>query len=627
MPNITSKDPDQILNVSGTQVYPSTVITDQKTNEDEQSRSQSDINRDVLSVFRYMTKAQIDSVRASDAVQDVTVPIQKALSYANANGFKRVHFPAGVYKVSATLQPGRMSIKGDGDGTRIRPTITNGDPVFEYVAGTNFFRIEDIRIDSNINGANFIAGSINAQNCIGIKVASNLGTGTYSARFDMRNVTVFGCKVGYDIYGFLCVLDNVWALKCETGLIGNTMNAADMCLRFEECRKDYSFVFSSGLNFKQLVCEGGTLQSGLLASTIDDCHGVVFTAAYFEQTRNVPFVIIGGTTMCRGVEFLGGTIGFGSGASVNYDIFPIAFDKVDGFRVGGRFVTGSHHNLYSTTTNSMNPMDTSVSDNVNVFGPHDNSKRIGPARNLFSNPNFDMWFRGWPTVTVTRGVITKETTLKRSGENAVKFTINSGQTSGSLNFIHNDSYLGVRLRGKTVTLYAWVWVPNTADFDPAQLGSQKAQPYVGILTDGTGGTTTISGTHHTVRGAWNLMYVSTTVPADATRIDTIMGMLIGTGTSSGSEMIVLDSMYLVEGTGKDVQVRNGWIAQSDLIQTIGIGGKMVMRSTAAPSDADLTHEVGDRVEFTSPTAGGYIGAVCTGAGSPGTFKNYGAILA
>jgi hypothetical protein len=37
--------------------------------------------------------------------------------------------------------------------------------------------------------------------------------------------------------------------------------------------------------------------------------------------------------------------------------------------------------------------------------------------------------------------------------------------------------------------------------------------------------------------------------------------------------------------------------------------------------------VGDRVRFTAPTAAGYIGAVCTIAGAPGTWKTYGIISA
>jgi hypothetical protein len=45
--------------------------------------------------------------------------------------------------------------------------------------------------------------------------------------------------------------------------------------------------------------------------------------------------------------------------------------------------------------------------------------------------------------------------------------------------------------------------------------------------------------------------------------------------------------------------------------------------SAAPTNGDWL--VGDRAMFTTPVAGGTIGAVCVTAGTPGTWKTYGAI--
>jgi hypothetical protein len=47
-------------------------------------------------------------------------------------------------------------------------------------------------------------------------------------------------------------------------------------------------------------------------------------------------------------------------------------------------------------------------------------------------------------------------------------------------------------------------------------------------------------------------------------------------------------------------------------------------NTAAPTGGYWT--VGDKVYFRAPTSGGYIGSVCTTAGTPGTWKSFGAIL-
>jgi hypothetical protein len=63
----------------------------------------------------------------------------------------------------------------------------------------------------------------------------------------------------------------------------------------------------------------------------------------------------------------------------------------------------------------------------------------------------------------------------------------------------------------------------------------------------------------------------------------------------------------------------GYIARKD-------GNRLVVLDQSAT----LTNgnwAVGDRMEYTSPTAGGWIGEVCVTAGTPGTWKTYGAVSA
>ena len=66
---------------------------------------------------------------------------------------------------------------------------------------------------------------------------------------------------------------------------------------------------------------------------------------------------------------------------------------------------------------------------------------------------------------------------------------------------------------------------------------------------------------------------------------------------------------------------SGYIARKDGTRFI------VLNLNAIPGSTIGTWAVGDRVEYTTPTAGGFIGAVCTTAGSPGTWKTFGAISA
>jgi hypothetical protein len=466
-----------------------------------------------------------------DGTTDCTAAFQAAAAYANATlDTGELFVPAGVYLISATVQMGRLSLRGGGAGSRIRPTITDGSPVLNFAAGANFFAIYGLRIDSEIDGRSFEAGAINAQNCTGIRIQSSA---RYSARFVMRDVVVRGCKVGHDITGFIATLENVWAYYCETGLIGSTMNSSRLHLRFEQCRKDIALSNSDGVHIDQMISEGAVLQSGVVTSTFDDCNGLVINALYLEQVRDVPFITFGGTTVCTGVSIEGVYVAMADNPSASYDAVALAFDRVNGLEISGFFSTGSRHSRYSTTANTKNIRDNTISS-ADAWGPHDASRNLGPARNLFPNPNFDLWFRGWPRIDIVRQTPTQETTIVRRGRNALRMTMTAGEANGYVAFRFDDGYLGAKLAGKTVTAYAWIWVPNSADFSPQAGPLQPTLVDFGIFFDGAGTTTLRTGGASTVRGAWNLFRVTATLPTDCTRIDIMPRILINSGSASGS---------------------------------------------------------------------------------------------
>lgn len=546
---------------------------------------------------------------------DDTAAIQAAATYAIANGYAEVRLPAGTYLVSATINLGRLSLVGEGDGSRIKPSISDGSAVLSIATATNFFTLRSFRIDSELSLANFLSGAINAQNCIGIKVIST--GGTYSARYVMRDVLVRGCKVGYDINGFIGTLDNVFAQACEQGLIGTTFNSTRAHLRFEECRQDFVLTACAGVHFDQYISEGGALASGLLASTVDGVSGFTMTAPYFEHTRNVPFIRFGATTLCKSVTIDGLTVANGDAVGKDNEIYMLAFDKVDGLSIAGRFATGTAGNRYSTTTSTKNLLDLTTSE-IDQYYVTDASKNLGPARNLFPNPNFDLWLRGYPGVAAVRGTIAQETTLVRRGSNALKFTATAGQANGYASFTFNDSQLNVTLRGKTVTVYAWVWIPNLTEFNPNPR-PPAAVVCVGITTTGTGGATSRSSDTAGVRGAWNLISATATIPADCTDFSINLYIIRNSGTTTGNEYLVADSVYLIEGDGgQTLAVKNGWITDSELNPCQNAGGRMVLRADSAPTDVDQTYAVGDQVWKLTAVAAASPGWVCTTGGAGGT---------
>lgn len=555
-------------------------------------------------------------------VADSATAIQDAVNYALANNLPYKEAP-GTYKVSSKITLGRMEFAGSGlgvtgGGTTYVPTITNGDPVFDIPAGTNFFNLKGFRIAPALSKADFISGAINGQNCIGIKVNSS---GSFSARFKMSDILVTLCKTNFDINGFIGVFDNVWSIAGETGATFTNINACNLQFKFEECRKDFAITTSNGIHLENVICEGGAFQSGLVASTIDNCSGVTITAPYWEQQRNVPFLQVGVTTQCNSIFINGATLAAADNVASNYNLSLMEFDKVNGLFISGHFSTGNHHNRYTTTANTKNIIDTSTSTSNDNFGPHDASSNLSWALNHFPNPNFDLWLRGWPNITITRATVTQETTLVRRGKNALRMTYTAAQTSAAnVQFILNDAALTPAfLAGKTVSLYAWVWIPDTADFNANDGSSQKIQPYLAIITNGTGGTTTASGSHHTMRGQWNLFKVSVAIPSDCTSITAAFYMGLGSGSSSGSEYVVIDSIYLVEGALSQVQhIVNGWVRDSYNNPVRCNGNKLVQHCTSVPTDVDMNYEVGDRFELLSVAAGGAATQVVTTAGTGGT---------
>lgn len=65
--------------------------------------------RESVSVFDYMTSAQIADVRARTALIDVTAAINAAITYVNSLGGGTVRFPAGTYATSTGLTVGNGS--------------------------------------------------------------------------------------------------------------------------------------------------------------------------------------------------------------------------------------------------------------------------------------------------------------------------------------------------------------------------------------------------------------------------------------------------------------------------------------------------------------------------------------
>lgn len=155
----------------------------------------------------------------------------------------------------------------------------------------------------------------------------------------------------------------------------------------------------------------------------------------------------------------------------------------------------------------------------------------------------------------------------------------------------------------------------------------------GIFVNGGVGTKPVVATGNLIRnfycGIVNYGYISgrynDLLRFDRNQIESChTGIVLG-AISEAADMVVEGNRFIgvttpLAGSGGGLGGYNaGYIGRRDDARLVLLG------LNAAPGIG--TWAVGDRTEFTAPSAGGNIGAVCTGAGNPGTWKSYGAIAA
>lgn len=101
-------------------------------------------------------------------------------------------------------------------------------------------------------------------------------------------------------------------------------------------------------------------------------------------------------------------------------------------------------------------------------------------------------------------------------------------------------------------------------------------------------------------------------------------MFLNTNTSGIKRIL----MYKGDGTTTLNLILNatGEVLFGDIQQENGVAGgvyRKTIRRAVAPTTG--TWSIGDICNYTSPTSGGYVGAVCTTSGTPGIWKPYGLI--
>lgn len=586
----------------------------------------SGVERRPINVRNYIPANQHAAIDAGTSTYDCSAHFAAALADQAAAplAYRRaVYVPAGRYIIGAKIVlPNRSVLFGDGFGTHLISTISNGDAVIELPAGAAWWKLADLMIDGDVDFASFLAGTVAARDCIGIK-----GVG-FATRGLVSNVRVDNCKVGIDINGFIFSTSNVWVNACETGFIGTNFNAATLDIHIENCRKAYALSGCNALVLTAPMVEGGNASANA-AATIDDCHGVKFLCPYLEWAgdRAVPFVHIGPVTACSDVTFEGGSYAGPVAAGVHL----IEATYCNGLDISGTFSTGARNTSFKIAPTVTNYRCTAIPRLVTGL-IQDDSRQLGGGYNYFANSDFSAGLKGWPKLEKVGATATIETAAAyiRKGARSLKVGCVAGQSFNHLAFQFDGQWV-TRMRGRRVRAAAWIYVPDLARYDEAgTAGVNRCTPLLHFYS--WNGSTVIEASSGAVgfkRGAWNFAVGPTEVElhADAIRFD-VNVYANDTGLAAvGDEAIWVDQLMIVDA---DIPIRrliNETIPDSPLIDAHFIGGMMIDSGTAAPSDVDQIFDRGDRRLHLQPSAAGFEGWVCTAGGSPGTWKQFGTVAA
>lgn len=545
-----------------------------------------------------------------DGVADDTAAIQSAITAGDT-----VFFPDGTYLVSSTITlsaPQTLLAPGYRN-CRIKPTISDGSAVF-YVANATGLRIEGLNIDSGGTRAA-------PQNCIGIHLAADSRRSYVEARFS-------GLAIGLKVSGWQNRV-TTYSTQCTLGAEATEFNACTLDIQSDDDIQGFNIV--SGIGIEVTGCVQGS--GDQTPCKINDATAVNFKSMYFEwdDAAGTPsrYLTVGDTGPVVGLMF--GALFCALNRSTDCSIY---LDEARDVTFSAWINAGTNHSALKTTANTFNVRF--LGHITNGF-LQDTNKNFVQAANVWPNPRFDLWFRGWDSYSKSAGVasIAQETTIVRSGKNAAKITMGAAQTSGFVNFNVTSAGTGLalNLRGKTVLFGAWIYIPNEAFWDGEATGGLPQ--ILAISNNGAAdvvGTWDVTGTNHNTyyqKGAWHLYLTQLAVQSDATTVTLrIYPNNSGGSTPDANQYIVVDEVFCLEGGWQQTyRAENGLYSDSPQNPVAILNNKMSMRVDAYPTDADFSYEVGDQIVFLTPTSGGFIGQVCTtaGTGATSTWKNFGAV--
>jgi hypothetical protein len=299
------------------------------------ARTQESLNNDTLSVFDFMTPAEIADVRSNLAGVNVTTALQTAINAAAASG-KRLLFPAGRYLTNGLVIPnqeaGRVFL--DLDTKAVLQAASAGITVINM--GEDFARLGPRIIRGGRIDGMQLAG------VIGIQIGNDPDVNLYAR---LQDVTIFHCDEGVVVRngqeiicdGLICFANTVGFVALSTAVAGGCTMMQFYGCRFQNNRVNFFGRSNSVFPVGDWLFSGCTFQNGLISglalyggqSGNGFLTGITLQNCFFEGsgvlTNPGDTQTVRGQVVQRSNIFLTGTFMSASSGQLGANILPETF--------------------------------------------------------------------------------------------------------------------------------------------------------------------------------------------------------------------------------------------------------------------------------------------------------------
>ena len=509
------------------------------------------------------------------------------------------------------------------DVLEFETTIDDGSVIFQCTG--QWDTIEDFSINgvggSPFNYVGFQFGNQTAGNSLTRSSTKLKGSFCNGTVFDFR-----GWVNDHDLF----------TTNSARGFKGRELNASTLRFRSENDLRAIDLEETFGTFIDQLLIENTGTLANTNPSRIDQFRGVTVGALYMEGDSATTKLEIGQSI--KGVSF---SINGGSISGLTTDLSPmISFVNAESVVASIDIAVGSNP-IVANFSASCDYVESLIVGNWsaleakrNKLFTQDNSLSVQIHENFSGDTYFDHFLATFPTISIANVVVTEENTIIRSGDKAVRITVDSG-TNQNLVQLHRtiaDFPSMSKLSGKTIKAFAWIFTPSLTAYNDYSM-----KPALGFSVNGAASSFPTAQVACAANGQWTLIESEDlTVPsgwgaAGGDRLNLeLWANATNTNAPNGTYHIIVDSIFITDTNTNIRDIMSGRFRESGKYMGISTDGTTLKIRSNTYQGLTATHItlVDGEVDVSTdaPAAGGVIGYGVTTAGTLGgtaVFKSKG----